>query len=114
MNQGKIDLVFDGILETDYENRWEGKPLFFFLRTLFDKYIFKPYTTGYQSNCVDDVNNFQRESEFYFSFDSDLERVRWKKKWMRRTAKVLSFIKIPGPTFEIRDNGKMKLHGLFF
>ena len=63
---------------------------------------------------VDDVNNFQREREFYFSFDADLERVRWNKKWMRRTAKVLSFIKIPGPTFEIRDNGKIKLHGLFF
>jgi len=63
---------------------------------------------------VDDVNNFQREREFYFSFDADLERVRWKKKWMKRTAKVLSFIKIPGPTFEIRDNGKIKLHGLFF
>jgi len=63
---------------------------------------------------VDDVNNFQREREFYFSFDADLERVRWKKKWMRRTAKVLSFIKIPGPTLEIRDNGKLKLHGLFF
>ena len=63
---------------------------------------------------VDDVNNFQREREFYFSFDADLERVRWKKKWMRQTAKVLSFIKIPGPTFEIRDNGKMKFHGLFF
>jgi uncharacterized protein YfiM (DUF2279 family) len=63
---------------------------------------------------VDDVNNFQREREFYFSFDADLERVRWKKKWMQRTAKVLSFIKIPGPTFEIRENGKMKIHGLFF
>ncbi len=63
---------------------------------------------------VDDVNNFQREREFYFSFDADLERVRWKKKWMKRTAKILSFIKIPGPTFEIRDNGKIKFHGLFF
>ena len=63
---------------------------------------------------VDDVNNFQREREFYFSFDADLERVQWKKKWMRRTAKVLSFIKIPGPTLEIREGGNLKLHGLFF
>ncbi|MFM7726068.1 MAG: DUF2279 domain-containing protein [Flavobacteriales bacterium] len=63
---------------------------------------------------VDDVNNFQSEREFYFSFDADLERVRWKKKWMKRTMKILSFIKIPGPTLEIRDNGKLKLHGLFF
>ena len=65
-------------------------------------------------NVVDDVNNFQREREFYFSFDADLERVQWKKKWMRRTAKVLSFIKIPGPTLEIREGGNLKLHGLFF
>ena len=56
-NQGKADFIFDGILETDYENRWENKPLFFFLRTLFDKYIYKPYTAGYQSNCLDYVND---------------------------------------------------------
>jgi hypothetical protein len=63
---------------------------------------------------VSDVNNFHRTREFYFSFDADLERVRWKKKWMKTTAKILSFIKIPAPTFEIRSDGKMKMHGLFF
>jgi|TARA_B100002003_G_C14107991_1_gene532925 hypothetical protein len=57
LNQGKIDFVFDGYLETDYENRWESKPLFYFLRTVFDKYIFKPYSTGYHSNTLDDVND---------------------------------------------------------
>jgi hypothetical protein len=31
-------------------------------------------------NTVDDVNNFQRKSYFYFSFDADLDRVRWMKK----------------------------------
>jgi len=61
-----------------------------------------------------DVNNFQRAREFYISFDADLNRVRWKKKWMRTTARILSFIKIPSPTFEIRSDGKMKMHGLFF
>jgi len=57
MNQGKSDFIFDGYIETDYENRWESKPLFYFLRTLFNKYIFKPYTVGYQSNAIDDVND---------------------------------------------------------
>lgn len=61
-----------------------------------------------------DVNNFQRARELYISFDADLNRVRWKKKWMRTTARILSFIKIPSPTFEIRSDGKMKMHGLFF
>lgn len=63
---------------------------------------------------VYDVNNFQRERELYFSFDADLTRVHWKKKWMKTTAKILSFIKIPTPTLEIQKNGKAKMHGLFF
>ncbi len=57
MNQGKANFIFDGYIETDYEHRWESKPLFFVLRTLFDKYVFKPYTTGYQSNAIADVND---------------------------------------------------------
>jgi uncharacterized protein YfiM (DUF2279 family) len=60
------------------------------------------------------VNNFHHTREFYISFDADLNRVRWKKKWMRTTARILSFIKLPSPTFEIRSNGQLKMHGLFF
>ncbi len=63
---------------------------------------------------VYDVNNFQREREFYISFDADLTRVHWKRKWMKTTAKVLSFIKIPTPTLEFQKSGKVKMHGLFF
>lgn len=60
------------------------------------------------------VNNFHPTREFYLSFDADLRRIRWNKKWMSTTAKILSFIKIPSPAFEINENGKMKMHGLFF
>jgi uncharacterized protein YfiM (DUF2279 family) len=60
------------------------------------------------------VNNFQRKREFYISFDADLNRIRWPKKWMKITARILSFIKLPSPTFEVRSDGKMKLHALFF
>jgi hypothetical protein len=55
LNQGKILLIFDSWVETDYFNRWETKPLFFFLRTVFDKYIYKPYTMGYRSKCREDT-----------------------------------------------------------
>lgn len=65
-------------------------------------------------NNVNDVNNFQHKRELYISFDADLTRVRWKKKWMMTTAKILSFIKIPSPTFEIRNDGRIKMHALFF
>ena len=55
LNQGKVQLVFDGYLETDYESRWEGQPVFYFIRTLFDKYFYKPFTSGFQKGVKDDL-----------------------------------------------------------
>ena len=65
-------------------------------------------------NVVNSVNNFQRTREFYLSFDADLNKIRWPRKWMKTTARILSFIKIPSPTFEMRSDGKVKMHALFF
>ena len=55
LNQGKVQFVFDGILETDYEARWEGKPIFYFIRTVFDKYFYKPFTAGFQRGVKEDL-----------------------------------------------------------
>ncbi len=55
LNKGKIKVVLDGLLTTDYENRWESKPMFYFIRTIFDKYFYKPFTVGYQNNVSGDV-----------------------------------------------------------
>jgi len=55
LNQGKVQLVFDGFLETDYENRWEMKPTFFLIRTLFDKYFYKPFTGGVQQQVRENM-----------------------------------------------------------
>lgn len=56
LNQGSLTLVFDSWVETDYEDRWETKPVFFFIRTIFDKYIYRPYTMGYRSTCASDAS----------------------------------------------------------
>ncbi len=60
------------------------------------------------------VDNSIHQREFYLSFDADLTRIRWERKWMRTTAKILSFIKLPSPTLEARDNGRVKMHWMFF
>jgi hypothetical protein len=66
-----------------------------------------------KTNNLNVDNSFQ-QCEFYLSFDADLVRVRWKKKWMQQTAKILSFIKLPSPTLEVKGNGRVKMHGIFF
>lgn len=57
LNQGKLRIIISGMLETDYEHRWETKPLFFFIRTLFNKYIYRPFTMQYRGQCGKDVGD---------------------------------------------------------
>ena len=55
MNQGKIRIVFDAYLESDYENYWEEKPVFFLIRTIFDKYVFKSTYNKFEKWLVNDA-----------------------------------------------------------
>ncbi len=41
LNEGKLMLIFDGYVISDRFDRWERTPFLWFMRTLFDKYIFK-------------------------------------------------------------------------
>ncbi|MFH1054102.1 MAG: hypothetical protein V1740_06810 [Candidatus Woesearchaeota archaeon] len=56
LNQGKVQFVFDAYLETDYEHRWEMKPMFFFIRTLLDKFAFKNYTVSFKNEVKSDLS----------------------------------------------------------
>ncbi len=57
LNQGKIDIIFDSFLETDYEGRWEQNPFYFFVRTVFDKFIYRNYTRRFEENLTSDTNH---------------------------------------------------------
>jgi hypothetical protein len=68
----------------------------------------------YAKTNISLVNNFQPQRKFLFSFDADLKQVKWKKGWMKKLASFLSVIKIPMPTLEVRENGKIKFHPIYF
>ncbi len=55
LQEGKIVIILDGILETDYEGRWESKPVFYVLRTLFEKYVYTPFVSGFERGVKEDV-----------------------------------------------------------
>ena len=61
INKGDVMIVLDGWLETDYENRWEQKPIFFFLRTLIDKYINKSEIDQYGVDLIEEINDLHDE-----------------------------------------------------
>lgn len=55
-NNGDVFIIIEGFLETQLAKRWTEKPLFVFLRTLFDKYIWVilgKYDGNVQEDCYD-------------------------------------------------------------
>ena len=67
MNQGKVQLIFSASLETDYESRWEFKPVFYVLRTLFEKYVYTPFISGYKDAIRADMNVLQEQYRTYLN-----------------------------------------------
>jgi len=65
--KGRADFTFDATLVTDYENRWEGRPSYFFFRALIDKFVYKSYTEKYESQLVREAKEIQEEIKAYLN-----------------------------------------------
>ena len=52
MNTGDISFTITGFIETDYLNKWETKPFYYFLKTVFEKFVF-----GSQQDYYDSYTN---------------------------------------------------------
>lgn len=61
LNKGKVQLILDGYLETDWQGTWEKKPVYYVIRTLASKYIFGPVTGKYKAELGDTVSQFCNE-----------------------------------------------------
>lgn len=60
MNQGKVTVVFDGYLITDIAGRWEGKPIFYFLRMVFDRWIYRTNTDKWAGAVGEEVDQLYK------------------------------------------------------
>lgn len=52
---GKVMMIFDAYLRSDYEDKWEGSVLKQFIRTLYDKFIYKNQFAYFQRWVVNDT-----------------------------------------------------------
>ncbi|NQU79761.1 hypothetical protein HQ545_08400 [Candidatus Woesearchaeota archaeon] len=59
MNKGKIKILFSCYLHTDWEGRWEGRPVYYFIRSIFDKYIYRQHTHNFEMEVIGDLNELR-------------------------------------------------------
>lgn len=55
-----------------------------------------------------------RIRQYYVSLDVDLTKIRTKSHTLKTLFSILNTVKIPAPTFEINEVGKVKWHAFYF
>lgn len=56
----------------------------------------------------------ERVRQFYLSLDIDLTKIQTKNHTLKTVLSIFNTIKIPAPTFEINEKGKVKWHAIYF
>lgn len=67
LGQGRVICVLDAFLEHDYEHRWDDNPMMFFIRTMYDKFLFKAYTERFEQRLTYDAHHLFDSIESYFN-----------------------------------------------
>jgi len=70
MNKGDFEVKFQGILERDYENRWENTAFLRFLRGIYDRYIAKSTREGYEGQLIGDVQEIVSQTKAFLSLSA--------------------------------------------
>lgn len=66
-DEGELELVFRGYLISDYENRWEGKQHWFFLRAIMDKFIMSTYYSKYEKMLSEHIKELYNSVRQYLN-----------------------------------------------
>lgn len=67
LNKGNVLIEIMSILETDYEHRWEMRPWLYVLRTVFEKYIYTPFLSGFKAAIREDTDHLKDQIKAYLN-----------------------------------------------
>jgi len=68
-NSGLVELKFSAVLVKDYESRWEDKPIWKFLRGVYDRYIIRSRVDQYEDKVADETNELIAEAKAYLALE---------------------------------------------
>lgn len=67
--KGELTISFSTYLITDIEGHWTAKPVYFFIRTIIEKYLYRNYINKYEEFVITDKNNLMRELRSYLNME---------------------------------------------
>jgi len=62
----------------------------------------------------DMIPHFERYRQFYLGLDFEMNRIKWKSKFLKSVFDVINIIHLPAPAIEFRTGGKPVFYSLYF
>ncbi len=59
--QAKLEIKLEGVLEKDYEHRWETSSFLKFLRGVYDRYLIRGRIENYEKKLYGEIEEFRKE-----------------------------------------------------
>ncbi|MCH7850406.1 MAG: hypothetical protein IH845_02070 [Nanoarchaeota archaeon] len=69
-NKGEVKIEFKGIMERDYEDKWEDTPFWKYMRGTYDKYIAKTLNDEYEDDLEDEVNDIIEQTKAFLQLQT--------------------------------------------
>ncbi|MBU2577192.1 MAG: hypothetical protein KKF50_05745 [Nanoarchaeota archaeon] len=66
-NKGEVGITLKAILVRDYEERWEDRPFYKFLRGIYEKYIIRTTREEYENNLEDKAKEYLKEIKAFLN-----------------------------------------------
>ena len=67
VNKGQFEIEISTILVKDYESRWENRPFFKFLRTMYDRYLIPSRIEQYEGKLLGEMDEFVTQLKSFLS-----------------------------------------------
>ncbi len=67
--EGSMNIKFESLLETDYEDKWERTPLFKFIRALFDKFGKESTRSSYENELKEATYDLHNKVKSFLSLE---------------------------------------------
>ena len=67
IDDGELEINFRGFMITDYEDRWENKPHYFFIRTIMDNFVLKPQISKYEKMIEEHIKHLYNDIREYLN-----------------------------------------------
>jgi hypothetical protein len=66
-NKGEVGITIKADLVRDYENRWEDRPYYKFLRGVYEKYIIRTTVDEYEDDLEDKAKEYLKEIKAFLN-----------------------------------------------